>query len=44
MYDVVQPYLQHIPTWFDDWNTGDEFQRNMYVEIADVAAEAGHAE
>ncbi|KAL2756345.1 hypothetical protein ACRALDRAFT_2042488 [Sodiomyces alcalophilus JCM 7366] len=44
MFDVVQPYLQHIPTWFDDWNTGDEFQRNMYVEIADVAAEAGHAD
>ncbi|CRK31582.1 hypothetical protein BN1708_018779, partial [Verticillium longisporum] len=44
MFDTIEPYLKHIPTWFDDWNTGEEYQRNMYVDISEVAAEAGQDE
>lgn len=41
MYETVEPYLKQIPTWFDDWNTGEEYQRNMFVDISELAAEAG---
>lgn len=40
-FDVIEPYLKHLPTWFDDWNTGEEYQRNMYVNISELASEAG---
>lgn len=40
-FDVIEPYLKNLPTWFDDWNTGEEFQRNMYVNVSETAAEAG---
>lgn len=44
MYDAVQPYLKHLPSWFEEWATGEEFQRQMYEEIAEVAKEAGKEE
>ncbi|KAH9243023.1 hypothetical protein K456DRAFT_132493 [Colletotrichum gloeosporioides 23] len=44
MFDTIQPYLKQLPDWFADWKTSDEFQRQMYEEIAEVAKEAGKEE
>jgi translation initiation factor 3 subunit M len=44
MFENIQPYLSHLPEWFKLWNTGEEAQRQMYEEIAEVASEAGKEE
>lgn len=44
MFETLQPYLKNLPTWFDSWGTSEEAQRQMYEEIAEVAAEAGKEE
>lgn len=44
MFDTIQPYLKHLPAWFEDWATSEEYQRQMYEEVAEVAKEAGKEE
>ena len=44
MFETAQPYLKNLPDWFESWGTGEEAQRQMYEEIAEVAAEAGKEE
>lgn len=44
MFDTLRPYLSQLEKWNEVWDTDDEFQRNMYEEIADIASEAGYPE
>jgi translation initiation factor 3 subunit M len=44
MFDVLEPYAKNLPQWFEAWGTGEDSQRQMYEEIAEVAAEAGNEE
>lgn len=41
MFDTLKPALANLPRWFQSWDMDEEDQRKMYVEIADVAADAG---
>lgn len=41
MFDNLRPYLDKLPEWLDSWNAGEEIERKIYEEVADVAAEAG---
>ncbi|SPO00815.1 related to Eukaryotic translation initiation factor 3 subunit M [Cephalotrichum gorgonifer] len=44
MFETLRPYLPHLEQWNETWGTDDEFQREMYEEISDIAAEAGFGE
>lgn len=41
MFDNLRPYLERLPEWLDSWGAGEEIERKIYEEVADVAAEAG---
>ncbi|EGX96764.1 eukaryotic translation initiation factor 3 subunit M [Cordyceps militaris CM01] len=41
MFDSLRPYLERLPEWLDSWGAGEEIERKIYEEVADVAAEAG---
>lgn len=43
-YDLLKPRLENLEGWFDLWNTTEEDQRRLYVEVSDTAAEAGDDE
>ncbi|KAL1884248.1 hypothetical protein VTK73DRAFT_3232 [Phialemonium thermophilum] len=40
-YDLLKPRLKNVAKWLKDWDVDEEDQRKLYVEVADVAAEAG---
>ena len=40
-YDVLRPQLKRLDTWIVQWDTDEEDQRKLYLQIADLAAEAG---
>ena len=40
-YDVLRPQLKQLDTWIAQWETDEEDQRKLYLQIADVATEAG---
>ncbi|KAI2614457.1 uncharacterized protein GGS25DRAFT_471810 [Hypoxylon fragiforme] len=39
MLDTITNYLSSLPEWFKDWDTNEEDQRKLYLEVADVADE-----
>ncbi|KAJ6781215.1 hypothetical protein PWT90_09502 [Aphanocladium album] len=41
MFDNLRPYLERLPEWLDTWGAGEEIERKIYEEVADVASEAG---
>ena len=41
MFDNLRPYLDKLPEWLDTWETGEEFDRQVYEAVAEVALEAG---
>lgn len=41
MFDNLRPFLERLPEWLDTWGAGEEIERKIYEEVADVAAEAG---
>lgn len=43
-YELLKPMLKNIPGWLKTWDTEEEAQRNLYVEIAEVASEGGDDE
>ncbi|KAL1844268.1 hypothetical protein VTJ49DRAFT_2325 [Mycothermus thermophilus] len=43
-FELLKPRLKNLETWFKDWNTDEEDQRKLYVEISEAAGEAGDAE
>ena len=44
MFDNLRPYLDKLPAWIDEWETGEDYQRKLYEEVAEVAVEAGEEE
>lgn len=44
MFDNLRPYLDKLPEWIDFWGCGEEIERKLYEEVADVALEAGEQE
>ncbi|OAA73982.1 eukaryotic translation initiation factor 3 subunit M [Cordyceps fumosorosea ARSEF 2679] len=41
MFDSLRTYLERLPAWLESWGAGEEIERKIYEEVADVAAEAG---
>ncbi|RDA96086.1 hypothetical protein CP533_5779 [Ophiocordyceps camponoti-saundersi (nom. inval.)] len=41
MFDTLRPYLDKLPEWIDSWGNGEEIERKIYDEVAQVALEAG---
>ncbi|KJZ76733.1 Eukaryotic translation initiation factor 3 subunit M [Hirsutella minnesotensis 3608] len=44
MFDALRPYLDRLPEWIEVWSTGEEIERKIYDEVAQVALEAGEQE
>ena len=40
-YEVLRPQLKRLDSWISQWDIDEEDQRKLYLQIADVAAEAG---
>jgi translation initiation factor 3 subunit M len=43
-FDVLKPRLKNLEDWFAAWDTDEEDQRRLYVEVSDAAAEGGDDE
>jgi translation initiation factor 3 subunit M len=43
-FESLKPYLDKMPEWMEAWGTGEEYQRKLYEEVAEVALEAGEEE
>lgn len=44
MFESLRHYLNLLPEWMQTWGTGEDFQRKLYEEVAEVAMEAGESE
>lgn len=44
MFDHLRPYLDKLPDWVESWATGEDIERKLYEEVAEVAADAGEEE
>ena len=44
MFDNLRPYLDKLPEWIDSWGCGEEIERKLYEEVADIALEAEEEE
>ncbi len=40
-FELLRPQLKNLDSWIAAWETDEEDQRKLYLEIANVAAEAG---
>ncbi|KAL2199301.1 hypothetical protein P885DRAFT_75719 [Corynascus similis CBS 632.67] len=43
-YELLKPRLKNLEAWFAAWDTEEDDQRRLYVEVSDAAAEAGDDE
>ncbi|KXX77905.1 Eukaryotic translation initiation factor 3 subunit M [Madurella mycetomatis] len=43
-FDLLKPRLQNLESWFETWDTDEEDQRRMYIDVAEAAAESGDDE
>jgi translation initiation factor 3 subunit M len=43
-YDGLRPMLKNLPEWLKAWDTDEEDQRKLYVEVAEIASEGGDGE
>ncbi|KAI9795897.1 MAG: hypothetical protein M1833_006624 [Piccolia ochrophora] len=44
LYDSLRPQLKSLDQWIADWESDEEEQRKLFLEIADVALESGEDE
>ena len=45
MYDSLRPYMDKVATWIEDWEeVGEDYQRKLYEEVAEVALDADEQE
>ena len=40
-YEILRPQLKRLDSWILQWDIDEEDQRKLYLQISDVAAEAG---
>ncbi|AEO53554.1 hypothetical protein MYCTH_76163 [Thermothelomyces thermophilus ATCC 42464] len=43
-FELLKPRLKNLEGWFTAWDTDEDDQRRLYVEVSDAAAEAGDDE
>jgi translation initiation factor 3 subunit M len=43
-FELLKPRLKNLEAWFKEWDTDEEDQRRLYVEVSDAAGEAGDLE
>ncbi|KAI9842867.1 MAG: hypothetical protein M1838_002957, partial [Thelocarpon superellum] len=44
MYESLRPQLKNMNRWISEWESDEEEQRKLFLEIADVAEDAGEEE
>ncbi|KAI9781980.1 MAG: hypothetical protein M1839_005573 [Geoglossum umbratile] len=44
LFETLQSQLKNLDSWLQEWETDEEDSRILYVEIADIAEEAGELE
>jgi translation initiation factor 3 subunit M len=44
LYEMLRPQLKKLDIWIEQWDIDEEDQRKLFVQIADVAEEAGEDE
>jgi translation initiation factor 3 subunit M len=45
MYESLRPFMDKAAAWIENWDeTGDDYQRKLYEELAEAALEAGEEE
>ncbi|KAH7328771.1 PCI domain-containing protein [Stachybotrys elegans] len=45
MYESLRPYMDKVPSWIESWDdVGEDYQRKLYEEVAEVALDAGEQE
>ena len=44
LFEMLRPELKKLEEWFALWKTDAEEQREMFIQVADVAEEAGEDE
>lgn len=44
MYEVLRPQLKNLDRWIAEWESDEEDQQKLFLEIANVAEEAGEDE
>ncbi len=43
-FELLKPRLKNLDQWLKDWDTDEEDQRKLFVEVADIAGESGDQE
>jgi len=43
-FELLKPRLKNLEIWFDEWDTAEEDQRKLFVEVSEAAAESGDEE
>ncbi|KAK4141605.1 uncharacterized protein C8A04DRAFT_13972 [Dichotomopilus funicola] len=43
-FELLKPRLHNLEGWFKVWETNEDDQRRLYVEVSDAAADAGYEE
>jgi translation initiation factor 3 subunit M len=44
LYDLLRPQLKKLDRWIDEWESDEEEQQKLFLEIAQVAEDAGESE
>lgn len=44
MYEILRPQLKNLDRWIAEWESDEEEQQKLFLEIANVAEEAGEDE
>ncbi|KAH8884489.1 PCI-domain-containing protein [Thozetella sp. PMI_491] len=43
-FDLLKPRLKNLDQWLKDWDSDEEDQRRLFIEISDIARESGNEE
>ncbi|KAK3329026.1 hypothetical protein B0H66DRAFT_465207 [Apodospora peruviana] len=43
-FELLKPRLKNLELWLEEWDTDEEDQRKLYVDVSDAAHEAGDDE
>ena len=44
LFEMLRPQLKKLDTWIEEWESDEEDQRKLFVQIADVAEDVGEDE
>lgn len=43
-FELLKPRLKNLELWFEEWDTDEDAQRKLYVDVSEAAAESGDDE